>query len=63
MVDAFAPAQARKDRRFFVDVVRRHQHRHRTADGLLGGVAEDALRTLVPGLDDAFQRLGDDGVV
>ena len=39
------------------------EHPNRLADELGGGVAEDAFRGCVAGLDDAVQILRDDGVI
>ena len=39
------------------------EHREAAADGLVGGVALDPLRSEVPGLDDALWVQGDDRVV
>ena len=63
VIHAFAEAQAGEDGRLFVDAIGRHKDGDRFADDFVGGPAEDALRTGVPGLNDAVEILGDDGVV
>ena len=43
MLDPFAATNAFHNPRFFIDTFRRHEHRHRAADRLLGGVTEQSL--------------------
>jgi len=63
VVDALTGAQAREDGGFFLEPVGRDEDGDRFADHLVGQVAEDARRTLVPRDDDAFEVLADDGVI
>src|ERR1043166_357801 len=63
VLDALAGPQAREDGWLFVRVVVGDEDGDWLADDLFGGVAEDALRALVPARDDAVQGLADDGVV
>jgi hypothetical protein len=63
VVDALALPDPPEDGRLLVQMIRRDENRDGLADGLVGGVAEDALGPLVPAHDDAFERLADDGVV
>ena len=63
MVNALAPADASQAVRLLVLPVLGDQHQHRFAHGFLGGIAEQALRALVPALDDAVQILAQNGVI
>ena len=62
MVDALAAAQAAEDVALLVAQLRRHDQVDRLADRLFRGPSEQPLRALVPGGDDAVERLADDGV-
>src|SRR5579862_5169858 len=53
VLDALAAADTAQDARLFVEQVLRNEDRDRLADHLLLKVAEQPLRALVPGRDDA----------
>ena len=61
--DPLPGLQGGDDLVLFGDAVRRNDQGDVTPDGLLGRVAEQPLGGGVPALDDAVQRLADDGVV
>src|SRR5215213_1746595 len=63
VLDANAGAESRQDRRLFVEMTFRDQHRDGLADYFISGVAEDALRSGVPARNDALERLADDCVI
>ena len=63
MVDPSPGLQAGDDLVLLRDAIGRDDERDVAADGLCGGVAEEALGGGVPALDDAVERLADDGVV
>src|SRR6185503_13559576 len=54
MLDPVAAADAPEYRVFLVMALFRDEREHRTADDLLGGIAEHALCGIVPALDDAI---------
>ena len=62
VIDSFAAPNALQNTWFFVLPVSRQQDEHRHADDLLGRVAEQALRPLIPGNDHTVEILADDGV-
>ena len=61
--DPLSGLQAGDDLVLFGDAVGGDDQGDVAADGLLGGVAEQPLGAGVPALDDAVQRLADDGIV
>ena len=63
MVDPLAVAQAAQDHRLFVPTVRGDDQGYRLTDRLLGSIAEQASRTVIPRRDRAVERLTDDRVV
>ncbi len=63
VVDLLAAADAAEDALGVLDGLGRHEHGDVPADDLLGGVAEDAFRPLVPARDDAVEVLRGDDVV
>ncbi len=63
VLDALAVPHAIQDLLFLLDPLRRQQQRDRLADDLLRPVAEEAFCPRVPGLDDAVEVLGEDGIV
>ncbi len=63
MVDPFSGFQAGDDAIFLADAFGGDDERNMTAHRLLGSVAEETFRRGVPALNDAVQRLADDGVV
>src|SRR4029453_7628966 len=60
---ALAGSQTRQNGGLFVLVTWGDQDSDWFADYLIGGVPEDAFRTLVPTCDDAFERLADNRVI
>src|SRR5215475_14288894 len=63
VLDALVASDALKNHRFFIVPVGWNQKRNRLADGLVGRIAEEPLRALVPARDDAIEVLAYDGVV
>src|SRR5262245_57293920 len=63
MVDPLAAADPLQDGGFLAVSIRRDDSQDRLPDHLLGRVAEDPLRRLVPAGDDPIGVLADDGVV
>src|SRR3546814_5168175 len=63
MVGALAAPDARQDLRFLVLMIRWNQDQDRLADDLVGRIAEEPLRTLIPARDDAVEVLAYDRVV
>src|SRR6185437_881249 len=63
MIDAFAKPDALQYSRLFIDALGGHEHGYRSADRFLGGVTENAPRSVVPTDDDAVEALGDNRVV
>src|SRR5208282_4725951 len=63
LADALAATGLVEDRRFFLETVEGSDDRHRLADRLLGGEAEEPLGPLVPGEDHAVEILRQDRVV
>jgi hypothetical protein len=63
MLDALAIAQPTQDLLLLRVQLRRHDQQDRLAYRFRGAVAEDARRAAVPRLDDALERLADDGIV
>src|SRR5437016_2271711 len=63
MVHTLATPNLLKNLRFLPLLVRWDEHGDRFSDGLCGGVAIEPLRTVVPTIKDAFQRIANDGVV
>jgi hypothetical protein len=61
--DPLAPTDALEDAGNLVALHGRHKEADVTADGLLGGIAEDPLGPGVPARDGAVERLADDRVV
>src|SRR5690242_6300457 len=59
MDDLPAIPQALEDIRLFVLAIGGYQFAHRAADDLFGGVAEEALGSGIPALNDAGGRLSD----
>ena len=63
VIDPIAMTDAIEDLRHLLAPFRRHDQMDGLADGFLRGIAEQALRALVPRGDAAFQRLADDRIV
>ncbi len=63
MPDALAAPDACEDPGLLVFEARREKNGHRLADGLAGGIAEQPLRSRIPGPDDPVEILADDRVV
>src|SRR6478672_2613559 len=63
MLDPLAAFQPRQNVRLLVLPTRRYQKHDRLADRFLRSVAEQALRALIPALNDAIEVLADDGVI
>src|SRR5579862_3508259 len=63
MVDALAAPDARQNGTLFVLPVLRNDEGDGLANGLFGGIAEDALGARVPARDHAIEVLAHDGIV
>src|SRR5580704_14815951 len=63
MIHSFALLQAGDNLGLFIETIRWDERRHRFADNLVSGVAEEPLRAFVPACDDAVQIFANDGVV
>src|SRR5579872_1200266 len=63
VIDSFAATNLRQDVGDFVRLFCRREDGDRFSDHLLGGVAVDALRALVPRSHDAVEVLTDDGIL
>ena len=63
VVDPFAAFEPRDDITFFVETLRRNDQADVSAHGFGRRVAKGMFRARIPALDDAIERLADDGVV
>ncbi len=62
MLDSLAAVDLVEDRGLFVPAIERYDDRHRPADSLFGGKAEQPLRAPVPAEDPTVEILRQDGV-
>ena len=63
VINALAPIEPCKNLRFFIDSIRRNQHRDRLADGLRRTVTKRSLSSGVPAGDNALQCFADNRVI
>ncbi len=63
VLDPLATTQAFQQGRLFTLPLRRNQPHDRLTNDLLRRISKETFSTRVPGFDDSFQRLADDGVV
>ena len=63
MLDSIAGSEPRQDCRFFIFVIRGYEDRDRLADYFIGGVAKNALCSLIPARNDAFKSFTNNRIV
>ena len=63
VIDPLAPPKSIEDLRFLGPQIGRNENFYGPSDNLVGAIAKDSLSAGVPGCDDSFKRLPDNGVV